>query len=180
MEEIWKDVVGFEGLYEVSNFGKVHSLRKNVPKEKMLTPFNNDGYLRVTLRVNEKSHNMLVHRMVATAFIENPEGKECVNHIDGNKKNNCVSNLEWATKSENTRHAIRLGLRPLVCERKVKRGAENPNSKIVAQIGVDGDVIRVWPCAAVAAETLSFDINCIRRTAAGYKKSYRGFLWKYI
>lgn len=111
MQEIWKDVVGYEGLYKISNLGNIISARRNYNKGcKYLTPFENDGYDRVTLVVNYKRKNYLVHRLVAEAFIPNVEQKEVVNHIDGNKKNNTVDNLEWVTKQENTFHAINTGV----------------------------------------------------------------------
>jgi len=115
-EEIWKDVVGFEGSYQVSNFGNVRSLdRLNSRGQRIkgvtLRPQDNTkGYKYVTLFKGSRTdkENMYIHRLVASAFLEGNE--ETVNHKDGNKSNNHVDNLEWATRSENTQHAYDNGL----------------------------------------------------------------------
>ena len=111
MIEIWKPVKGFEN-YEVSNLGQVKSLNYNRTKEAKILRLckNKDGYLCVHLHKNGKGYAKKVHRLVTAAFIPNPEGKTEVNHIDGNKTNNRVENLEWATHSENMHHAWETGL----------------------------------------------------------------------
>ncbi len=109
-DEIWRDVVGYEGYYKVSNFGRVKSFHKG--KSKILkfgvSPF---GYLRVVLCKDFKKKNRPIHILVAQAFIPNPDNKRQINHIDGDKTNNHVSNLEWATPAENIHHAFAMGLR---------------------------------------------------------------------
>jgi hypothetical protein len=111
--EIWKDVVGYEGKYKVSSLGRIKSSPK--PKrttEKILKPLPNKvGYLMVDLGDGVKIKRFLTHRLVAEAFIPNPCNKEQVNHIDGVKGNNVLSNLEWVTRSENQKHSIRTGLK---------------------------------------------------------------------
>ena len=100
--EQWKAVVGYEGIYEVSNYGKV----RNVKTGRILKlGKSKNGYLRVGLHKNGKQKYFLVHRLVAIAFIPNPDNKETVNHIDEDKTNNHVCNLEWMTQKENTRHS---------------------------------------------------------------------------
>jgi len=108
MKEIWKDVIGYEGFYQVSNLGNVKGLKRNKVKSQTL---NSWGYKIISItKPNTKVKSVLVHRLVAKAFIDNPENKEQVNHIDGNKSNNCVHNLEWCNQSENMQHAFKLGL----------------------------------------------------------------------
>lgn len=105
--EQWKAVAGYEGLYEVSNFGRVKSLGNDKKKkEKILSPgVNSREYLKIGLRKDRTRVTHSIHRLVAAAFIDNPDGKRTVNHKDGNKKNNNVTNLEWATDSENVKHS---------------------------------------------------------------------------
>lgn len=111
MNEIWKPVVGYEGLYEVSNLGNIRRIwRYGKPWVHTLkSKTTRDGYLEATLTKNSKAKSIRTHRIVAMAFLGHPDGKE-VNHIDGNKKNNSVENLEWVTPSENQKHAYRIGL----------------------------------------------------------------------
>lgn len=115
MIEIWKDIVGFEEYYQVSNFGRVKALevtrkdslgRKTTYKERILKGTNHKGYRRVTLNLNGY-HHKLVHRLVADTFLPNPENKAQVNHKDFNTSNNKVENLEWNTELENVTHAVR-------------------------------------------------------------------------
>ena len=117
MKELWHEIVGFEEDYQVSNFGKVKSYKrknKSILKESL----SKRGYKRVTLYKNNKQFYYSVHRLVATAFIPNPENKPHINHIDGNKMNNNVDNLEWCNQSENILHKIYVlnkQLKPVKC-----------------------------------------------------------------
>ena len=115
MEEIWKDIEGFEGLYQVSNFGKIKSLARTYKnsgsysgfisrKESLVKCFDVDGYHQCYLSKNGKTKSLKVHRLVALSFIENETHSNLINHIDGNRKNNLASNLEWVNNSENALH----------------------------------------------------------------------------
>lgn len=122
--EIWKDIKGFEGLYQISNFGRVKRLPKKVFNAGLLNKSKcfvskeiiiknatiSKGYQGVTLTKEKKRYPKKVHRLVAEAFIPNANNKPQVNHIDCNKKNNCVDNLEWCTNSENQLHACKNGI----------------------------------------------------------------------
>lgn len=118
--EIWKPIVGYEGLYEVSNLGRVKSLprlkssgigkRNYITEEKILVKVNCLGYDCVNLYKDKKGKMFKVHRLVCENFLEKVDGKELVNHKDGNKKNNNLYNLEWCTSKENALHAFEIGL----------------------------------------------------------------------
>ena len=120
MKEIWKDICGYENRYQISNLGNVKSLYrkvkssngfKTIPEKQLkLNNRNNSNYLTITLRKCGHKYNMSIHRLVAQTFIPNPNNFPVVNHIDGNKKNNCVSNLEWCTQSHNVKESYKLGL----------------------------------------------------------------------
>lgn len=103
--ELWKDVVGYEGIYQVSNFGRVKSAKYNSHKYlKNKTPSGRD--VRVALWKDKKPKDFLVHRLVAEAFLPKVEGKVSINHIDGNPRNNYIDNLEWCNHKENNNHAF--------------------------------------------------------------------------
>ena len=106
MEEIWKDVLGYEGKYRVSNIGRVYSIPRPSTKGGFMTLLVDKGYLYCHLKSFGKGKNIFIHRLVAKHYIDNPENKPQVNHIDGDKKNNIVSNLEWSTCQENISHFI--------------------------------------------------------------------------
>lgn len=120
--EIWRDIDGFDGLYQVSNLGRVRRLHKTIPPRILTTCFDNRGYPKVGLCHGGKCKTRKIHRLVALAFIPNPDGKPEVNHIDGNPHNSCASNLEWVTHLENSRHAVATGL--------IKSGKYSPLAKL--------------------------------------------------
>lgn len=118
--EIWKDLPGNEGTYQISNLGRVKTLdrvikcgkniKKHIP-EKVMAIRSHAGYKTVTIRIDSKTKVCSIHRLVAKTFLPNPNNYKCVNHIDGNKENNAVNNLEWCNYSHNMKHAYRNGLR---------------------------------------------------------------------
>ena len=145
-----KDIVGYEGLYAVTEEGKVWSYRS----KKFLSPADNGhGYLQVNLQ----GKMLRVHRLVAEAYIPNPEGKKDVNHKDGNRKNNCVSNLEWATRKENCNYEIH----------KERKGNLTPIRCIET-----GEVYESQAAAARETGIGRYNINNVitgkQRTAGGY------------
>lgn len=119
--EIFKPIIGFEKYYQVSNKGNIKSIQrvitrkngiKQTVQERLLKQsINSNGYPYCVLFINGKGYHVRVHRCVAEAFLKNIENKPCVNHVDGDKKNNCVENLEWVSHLENNTHALTHGLR---------------------------------------------------------------------
>lgn len=118
--EIWRDIKGYEGLYQISNKGRVKALERRIPFRSTSTRLEKEyikkttvskiGYLVCGLWRNNKQDLRFIHRLVAEAFIENPDNKSEINHKDGNKLNNDISNLEWCTHKENVNHAFVTGL----------------------------------------------------------------------
>lgn len=181
MKEIWKDVVGYEGLYRVSNKGNIISL--NAYHHGLIRPLkprvNKCGYHTVSLRHNGKSIFTSVHIIVAKAFIPNPDNKPQVNHIDGNKSNNTVNNLEWVTSKENINHAINTGLRGRLTY-IVPSGAANKNSKPIIQYDKNGDFVKKWDCQSDAARFYNCHPSRIINCAKGRDRSCKGFIWRYF
>jgi hypothetical protein len=139
VEEIWKDVVGYEGLYQVSNLGAIKSISyKGKSKIRLMAIMvNAHGYNKASFSKEKCIKNVVIHRLVAEAFIPNNDNKPTVNHKDGNKLNNHVSNLEWATYLENNIHALSSGLRKP--SDKQKQSAKDTFSKKVINI-VTGEI----------------------------------------
>ena len=145
--ECWKDIEGYEGLYQVSNLGRVKSLRrsavlgKNIRevKEKIIKPFiTNKGYYQILLSKKGKTSHKYVHRLVAMAFIPNPNEYIIINHKDENPLNNCVDNLEWCDYSYNNNY----GNRNKIVSDKMTNGKL---SKQVLQLTLNGDFIKEYP-----------------------------------
>lgn len=200
MEEIWKDIEGYEGFYQVSNLGRIKSLEKNIkrisPKgneytvkypEKMLKQYGNHrGYLITQLSKSGKSESCLVHRIVAQAFIPNYEDKAQINHKNCNKQDNRIENLEWVTNNENRLHAMKNGL----C--KGLKGKENPNSKKVNQYDLNGKLLKQWECMSDIAryykvKNVSNISECCKRRKRKdkngkeyYSKTAYGYIWRYV
>ena len=181
-KEIWKDVVGYEGLYQVSTLGNTKSLKKQkwnrfvyiTQPEKRLKQRNIKGYYVVRLTKNGKYKNIGVHRLVAQAFIPNPDNLPQVNHKDGNKQNNCVENLEWCTSSYNVKHAFDTGLKTQ------KKGIENVCSKSVYQYDKNMNLLKVWGSMKEVEREIGVNHSAILRCAKKKQKTAGGYVWRYV
>ena len=178
----------YEGLYKVSNLGKILNLNyKRTGKAELMNPGEDkDGYLRVTLSKNRKRKTCSVHRLVAQTFIPNPEGKPCINHkIEGKKgkKINIVifnedgtvnkekSTIEWVTPKENNDYGTRT-------ERIAKANTNGKKSKRVLQLSLDGELIKVWESTNECGRN-GFDQGHVAACCRGEQKTHKGFIWKY-
>ena len=190
MEEIWKDIKGYEGLYQVSNLGNVRSLDilinckgargidKHIRKGRILKKvINTKGYYYINLSKKSKIKNTRVHRLVAKAFIENPNNYKIINHIDGNKLNNRVDNLEWCTFSHNNKDAYKQGLKKPTW--KGKYNNLHPLSKKVCQYDLEGNFIKEWDNASDIKRQLGYCAENIRNCCKGRRKKAHNFMWKY-
>jgi hypothetical protein len=175
----WAEIKGYEGLYQVSSFGIVRSLPRIIKQGsrvvrvngKTLTQCNDGrGYRIVVLSKNGVHKSIRVHRLVADAFLSNPENKSEVNHIDGNKENNKVSNLEWATRSENMAHAFMTGLAKLPPAQEFKK---------VAQYTRSGMLLNIFDSIKGAGKHTGTDMSDICNCCRGNRKTAGGFIWQY-
>ena len=155
-------IEGFEN-YEVSNLGKVRNIKSGI----MLKPWiTKDGYLRHCLYKHNKRKNLLLHRIIATAFIDNPGKKPQVNHIDENKLNNDLSNLEWCTERENAIHGTR-----------TKRVAEKLSQKVI-QLDLNDNILNVFKSMRQAERETGIDATSISACCNGKRKSAGRFKWR--
>lgn len=177
MEEIWKDIQGYEGLYQVSNLGRIktfskfNNTKKEIMKQKLLF-----GYLLVNLYKNGKLKTCRVHRLVAQAFIPNTENKPQINHINGIKTDNRVENLEWATRSENMKHAFKNGL--VKNNSNSINAMKKANEKHIIQLK-NNIVVKEFENVAQASKELNICKNLIYRVACGFRKRTHGFTFRY-
>ena len=181
MEEIWKDIKGYEGKYKVSNFGNVKSLLKK--KERILKKVNHpEGYYKVILYNNGKPQNKCIHRLVAESFINNPENKSDVNHKDGNKHNNNVLNLEWNTRSENMKHAWNTGIISISEKQRenLRRMMMYRGKTIkINQYDLEGKYIKTWESINEAWRVLNIPAGNICNCCKGKLNKAGGYIWKY-
>lgn len=172
--EQWLPVRRFEGLYEISSFGRVKSLAKYVYKERIIAGLiHGAGYLSAHLKRDKHDYRFRIHRLVADAFIPNPGNKKTVNHKNGIKTDNRVENLEWATYSENNNHAIDNGLR------KMPKGQANRLSIPVVQKDFNGSIIKRHFSIGQAALETGVPTGNICAAAKGKLKTSGGFIWQY-
>lgn len=176
---MWKEIKGFEGYYEVSDDGRVRGMDRYVPNGDKFIHIpqrelkrtlrrshgaEDDGYLVVNLRKYGKAHVLNVHFLVAQAFIQNPDNKPTINHINGNKQDNRVTNLEWATYHENNTHAYQTGL-------------HDPWGKAILQYDLDGNFIARYPSEAEAARNSTVGHAMISHCANHRAQTAGGYVW---
>lgn len=179
MKEIWKDIKGYEGLYQISNLGNVKSMNYNgTGKERILIPGKQpNGYLIVKLSKNGIIKNFLIHRLVGQTFIENPKNLPQVNHIDEDKTNNCVDNLEWCTAEYNNNYGAR-SARGL--ETKKLKKCKNAE-RTVLQFTKDGKFVNEYPSISEAFRCTGIYQSRICYCCKNIKcyNSAGGYIWKY-
>lgn len=177
-QEVWKAIAGFEGLYEVSNFGRVRRIfRYGRPYVTPCKPkITKDGYFENTLFKDGKAKHIRTHRLVAQAFCENPENKPEVNHIDGNKLNNHASNLEYCTSSENQKHAYQLGLQ------KASGGAISNRKKVrCIELGVTTDSLNAMQRYLYNLGYTNTDrLKALSTAMNNGSKTYKGLHFEFI
>lgn len=171
-DEIWKDIEGYEGLYQISNLGRVKSFiaGNGYKKERIiiLKSFITSGYMRIAMSKNLKQKHFLIHRLVALHFINNVKNKKEINHIDGNKLNNYYQNLEWVSPKENIKHAIETGLKKFKTNK-------------IYQIDKDtNEIIKEWKNANEIYDSLGICKIFIRACCRGKNKTAKGFKWVYV
>lgn len=166
MLETWKEIEGFSNYY-VSNHGRIKNTFK-IMKQKV----SKTGYSYAMLYKNKSRIDKPVHRLVANAFLDNAENKPTVNHIDGNKLNNNISNLEWATYSENNKHAYDIGIKRRLF------GEDNFHSKKVIQLSLNGDVINEFISYVEANKIVGTNRGHISSCCNGKRKTAGGYKWK--
>lgn len=168
--EIWRDVKGYEGIYQISNLG---SLKSNKGYKK--ASVNQDGYYQTTLYKNGVKRNVLVHRLVAEAFLPNPQNKRTVNHLDGNKLNNKLVNLEWATNKEQTQHAMKkLGFKSVITDKCRNKQIELHQRKVKRS---DGTIFNSIKEASLGDDLVRRHIS---EVCKGKRKTAGGYSWEYI
>ena len=177
-KEIWRPIKGYEGLYEVSNLGRIRSLdritnyangEKHLWKGRIMKPAKNkNGYLICDLHKNSKRKTFNVHRLVAQAFIKNPDNLPVINHKDEDKTNNCVDNLEWCTYSYNNSYG------------EAFQSMKRKLSKTVLQIDIEtNQIIAEYTSLTEAARQTNFSKGDISNCCTGRYNKHKGFKWKY-
>ena len=182
MEEIWRDIPNYEGLYQASTMGRIKRLESKVwnrfdyitKKEHILKPrYTRKGYIEYALYKNGERKDFKGHWLILSTYIENKDNKPQINHINGKKDDNRLENLEYCTNAENQKHAYNIGLKTGLL------GTKNPKSKRINQYSLTGEFIKQWDCANDAKRF--FNImnahigECCKRT----RKSAGGYKWRY-
>lgn len=181
MREIWKDIEGYEGFYQISSTSKVRSLDRfdsigRFIKGRILSPkLDKDGYYYVSLSKNGVGKNFKLHRLVAAHFLPNIENKPYIDHINCIRTDNRVENLRWATQKENVNNPLsKIKYNP-----PHKNGYENSNAKQILQFSKEGILIKKWGCMKDAADSLNINYINISKCCRGIQKQTNGSRWEY-
>lgn len=166
---MWKDITGYEGLYQISNYGDVKSFHNyGNQKERIMKLCIKKGYYEVGLRKNGIKKYYLVHKLVANAFIPNPNNLPCINHKDENKLNNNVNNLEWCTYAYNNSYGDRL-----------KRvSISNKLKKEVCKLNINGEILNVYKSIREASRMNNIDFSSISKCINNNRNFAGGYIWK--
>ena len=172
--ETWKSIAGYEGLYQVSDMGRVKSMKFG--KEKILKPLKNTrGYLQVMLCKDCHTKRLLVHRLVAEAFIQNPNNLETINHKDEVKTNNATSNLEWMSRADNLNYGTR---NKRVSEARLNHPAFSKKVQMFDKS--TGELLATFPSTMEAERVTRIARQSISSCCLGKLKSAGGYVWKYL
>ena len=190
IKEIWKQIDGYDGIYEISSLGRLKVLKREVNhsrnpnfkvvrKEKIASlQKDKNGYLNIILTKDKKQKKFSVSRLVSKAFIPNPENKPHVNHKKGIKTDNRATELEWCTNLENQHHSWnKLGRKS---SNKGKFGKKNHGSIKIVQLTFGGKIIKIWDCINDAERYGGFNHGTISACCRGKFKQHKGFKWKYF
>jgi hypothetical protein len=180
INEVYKDIKGYEGLYQISNLGNVKSIKS---KKILVQSSSSSGYKFINLRKNSKGKNFRVHRLVAETFIPNYNNLPYVNHKDENPKNNCVDNLEWCTASYNINYGDRNNkvAKKVSIWRKKKGSDYSPRKrKRVAQYTLDDKFVKEFRSINEAGRETNSSIGTIQKCCVGISHTCNGYKWKYV
>lgn len=174
-KETFKDIEGYENRYQINQNGDIKTIECG--KFKLLKPsIGKNGYRKVILSQRGFRYTFLVHRLLAKAFIPNPENKPCINHINGIRSDNRIENLEWCTMSENSIHSYKVLGR--TCGER-KKGGENPRSKNITQYTKQMEFVKTFGGCREAGRETNINHKSISHCALGKRPSAGGYIWKY-
>lgn len=176
--EKWKPVKDFDGYY-ISNLGRVKSTRSFKGTQELILngSFNQQGYKTITMMRKKKVYTKTLHRLLANAFIPNPNKLPCINHKNGIKTDNKIDNLEWCTYSHNNKEAYKMGLKEPAWTNNF--GINHPNSKKVNQYDKNGNYIKTWDCISDVQRVMNILVTSIVNCCNGYSNSAGGYKWRY-
>lgn len=178
-EEIWKDVPRFDGMVQASNLGRIKSFYGYKYGRILKQSYDNNGYGYYRVHINH--HRYYPYRLIAETFLPNPENKPEINHKDGNKLNNRVDNLEWVTRSENMKHAYKLGLqRPSEKQKQaVSKWNKEYRIKKVYQYDTEGNLLNCFKSQREAAKMLNLSEASVSRILNGQRSNRKGYILTY-